>query len=429
MKKTFFLLWAVLIYAAALTAQPELEIRLFELPDVTFRPIQTPKGFESAFELLVKQPLDHQHPEKGFFYQRVFLSHAGFDRPSVIITEGYNRPSNRIYELSVLLGANQIDVEHRYFGVSLPENADDYSYLNLEQATADLHRIRTLLGEIYREDWIASGISKGGQTTIFYRYFYPEDVTVSVPYVAPLNLDLEDKRIYSFLNSVGTPECRKAIYDLQVRLLKERDKAMPLLRWHSKGAGATFDYLGFDAAYEYAVLEYSFSFWQMGHDCGDIPGKNADLETVLEHFVSVSGLDFFSDQSMTDYASHYYQAGTQMGYYSYDTAPFKGLLKALPYSPNPSAIFMPGKKQAPFDPTLVRNVSEWLKKNGDNFIYIYGSTDTWSATAVPPSDQTNSVWFMMEGKSHGGARIANMSEGEKTLLINTLEQWLERDID
>ncbi len=48
---------------------------------------------------------------------------------------------------------------------------------------------------------------------------------------------------------------------------------------------------------------------------------------------------------------------------------------------------------------------------------------------MPPSDQTNSVWFMMEGKSHSGARIANMTEGEKTLLINTLEQWLERDID
>lgn len=427
MKRPFFLLLAILVSAITLIGQSELERRLFELPDVIFSPIQAPRGFESAYELRVRQPVDHKDPAKGYFYQRVFLSHAGFEQPNVIITEGYERPSNRIYELTMLLRANQIDVEHRYFGASVPEKADDYTYLTLEQATADLHRIRQLLGQIYQEDWVATGISKGGQTTIFYRYFYPDDVTVSAPYVAPLNLELEEKRIYSFLRSVGTDECRKAIYEVQVRLLKNRDEVLPLLKWYAKGADLSFDYLGFEAAFEYAILEYPFSFWQMGHKCEDIPAKNEDLEKVMEHFVSVSGLDFFADASMTGYASHYYQAASQMGYYGYETEPFKGLIKVLPA--RPSAIFPPNKKEVAFDPTLVRNVSEWLKKNGNNFIYIYGSTDTWTATGVPPSDQTNSVWFMMEGKNHGSARIANMSPEEKTLLINTLEQWLQLDIE
>lgn len=426
MKRSFLLLWTVLASFTLLNSQSALELRLYELPDVIFKPIETPEGFETAYELQVKQPLDHKHPEKGHFYQRVYLSHAGFDQPNVLITEGYHRPSNRIYELTDLLDANQIEVEHRYFGTSVPQPLD-YTYLRLEQVASDLHRVRELLGQIYDEEWVATGISKGGQTTIFYRYFYPEDVSVSVPYVAPLNLDYEDKRIYDFLRTVGTDECRKAIYDLQVRLLKNRDKVLPLLRWHAKGSGATFDYLGFETAFEYGVLEYPFSFWQLGHDCATIPGKDADLEAVIDHFIAVSGMDLFNDRSMTDYASHYYQAGTEMGYYGYETEPFKGLLKAVPEKPH--AVFMPNKKTAPFDPTLVRKVSDWLGKNGNNFIYIYGAVDTWSATGVPPSDKTNSVWFMMDGKDHRTARIANMTASERKLFIDTLEQWLQRDIE
>lgn len=426
MKRFIIFIGAILLAASSLYSQSDLERRLFELPDVIFTPIETPDGFEKAYELQVKQPIDHKHPEKGYFHQRVFLSHAGFDRPNVIITEGYIRPKNRIYELTTLLDANQIEVEHRYFGTSTPKPLD-YTYLNLEQEAADLHYVRELLGKIYTDDWVATGISKGGQTTIFYRYFYPGDVTVSVPYVAPLNLDFKDKRIYDFLANVGSDECRKAIYDVQVRLLKNRDKVMPLLRWYSKGKGYTFDYLGFEAAFEYAVLEYPFSFWQLGHDCAAIPGKHASLETLVDHFISIDLLDQFQDQAMVDYASHYYQAGTEMGYYGYDTKPFKGLIKVLPAEP--SAVFMPNKTIATFNPVLVRNVSEWLKKNGDNFIYIYGATDTWSATGVPPSDETNSVWFSMPGKDHRTARIANMTAAERKLFIDTLEQWLGTEIE
>ena len=35
------------------------------------------------------QPLDHRRPEKSSFRQRVIVSHVGFDRPTVIVTEGY----------------------------------------------------------------------------------------------------------------------------------------------------------------------------------------------------------------------------------------------------------------------------------------------------------------------------------------------------
>lgn len=427
MKIRFIFIIIVLVHHIC-WAQTDLEKQLFELPDVIFTAIDTPEGFEAAYTLMIKQPLDHNHPERGHFYQKAYLSHVGVNNPMVIITEGYNRNHNRIYELTKLLNANQIDVEHRYYGESIPDSID-YQYLNLEQATADLHRINVILKNIYQQKWISTGISKGGQTTIFYRYFYPEDVDVSVPYVAPLNLELEETRIYDFLDKIGTEECRSKITDVQLRILNNREETLDKLRWYSKGAKLEFTYLDYEEAIEYAVLEYPFSFWQWGGKCEEIPTDTASLNETLEHFIDVSGISFFSDRDMEAYKSHYYQAGTQMGYYSYEVEGFEDLLQALPKDKNPSAVFMPDHMEYTFDNTLPKKVDAWIKRNGDQFIYINGANDTWSATAVQPNKDRDALWFNMEGKDHGQARIRNMSDKDRKKLIEQLESWLDLELE
>jgi hypothetical protein len=404
-----------------------METALFDLPDVSFRRIETPDGFTAAWELTIRQPLDHDHPEKGCFYQKAYLSHRGSDRPMVLCTEGYQRPRNRIYELTQLLDANQLDVEHRFFGESIPDTPD-YAYLNLRQATADLHHIRELFRALYREPWVSTGISKGGQTTLFYRYYYPDDVRVSVPFVAPLNLSPQDSRIYEFLDTVGTASCRQAILDFQRKLLRERGEILPRLHWYARGAGLSFDYLGFGTAFEYAVLEYPFSFWQWGHGCAGIPGTDTPLDSLTDHLVKVSGIDFFADESMRTYAPHYHQAGTEMGYYGYRTAPFVGLLEHLPTDTDVSAVFMPDKQPPDFDGRLVRQVKDWLDAEGNNIIYVNGDADTWSATAIRPSGRTNAAFFFLPGADHANARIRQFSSADRAKLIGLLEAWLGIDI-
>ena len=422
-------LFLLLFLAPAwLLAQPSaLEVKLFNLPDVIFKKIDTPEGFEAAYELQIRQLIDHEDASKGFFYQRAYLSHRSFGAPMVIATEGYQRPSNRLYELTNYLAANQLDVEHRYFGASIPDDPN-YKYLNLKQATADLHYARELLGQAYQGPWVSTGISKGGQTTIFYRYFFPDDVAASVPYVAPLNLELRDKRIFTFLDTIGSDACRQALRQVQVRLLKEREAVLPRLKWYAEGAGYQFTYLSLEEAFEYSVLEYPFSFWQVGGaTCEEIPdAKTAALDVVLEHFMKTVGIDFFNDESMVNYASHYWQAGTEMGYYGYETDDFKGLLKAL--SGEPSAVFMPGKMPMTFEPSLVRKVYDWAQTEANQMIYINGGIDTWSATGVPPSDKVDALWFIMPGKNHGSARIRHMSEADRELLLNTLGKWMAEDV-
>lgn len=417
-----------LIFNLTLAAQSELEMQLFGLPDVSFKKIDTPKGYETAYQLKIRQPIDHNNPEKGHFYQRVFLSHKSFDAPMAIITNGYGRPTNRITEVAKLTGANQLNVEHRYFLESSPDSLD-YEYLDFEQVTADLHHITTLFKKLYDGKWISSGISKGGTTTIFYRYFYPDDVDVSIPYVAPVNHSAEDVRIYEFLDEVGTAECRAAIKEYQVAMLENADVMKAYLKWFTKGKGLEFNYLRMGEAYEYAILEYPFSFWQWGSDCDTIPKNHADVDAMLQHFVDVVGLEFYSDASMENYGSHYFQSAEEMGYYGFEVEEFKHLLMNLDTSSNPSAIFTPDRMDVTFKGELTNKVYEWTQNTDLPFIYINGANDTWSATAVPEVKRSPSLWFFMKDKSHGDARIKNMTEVNKNRLVRRLGSWIGEELD
>ena len=429
MRKKLLSVFLFIVLGTMASAQTQnLENLLFELPDLIFEKTTTATALETVYQLKVKQPVDHTNPSKGFFYQKVYLTHRGFNKPTVIVTEGYNRGQNRIYELTELLNANQLDVEHRFFGESMPEPLD-YQYLNLKQASADLHHIRQLFSKIYTKKWVSTGISKGGATTIFYRYFYPDDVAVSVPYVAPINTAFEDQRIYKFLDTIGTDACHKKVRAFQESLLNNREKILPLLKFYSMGSRSEFSYLNLEQAFEYTVLEYPFSFWQYGHSCDIIPNNMASIEDMTAYLLSVSDISFFSDQMMQAYGSHYYQSATEMGYYGYETKDFKGLLTALPTKTNPHATFLPNKMKADFDGQLLKDVNKWLKTEAHKFIYINGAIDTWSATAVRPNANVDAEWFFMEGKHHGTARIANMNDAEKARLIQALEKWLAIDIE
>lgn len=414
------------LLTTALCSQSKLKTDLFLLEDVIFKEIDAPQGYEAAFELMVKQPLDHKNPSAGSFYQKVYLSHKSFDAPNVIVTEGYNRDRNRLYELSYYLDANQIQVEHRYFGASVPDEIN-YDYLDLEQATADVHRINKLMREIYNGPFISTGISKGGMTTLFYRYFYPDDVDISVPYVAPINVDFKDKRIYDFLDNVGTAECRKKIKEYQTHLLKNKDTYLPLVKWYAKGAGNSFERLGIEGAYELAVLEYSFSFWQYGIPCENIPSADADQEAILDHFLGTSGVDFFSDKMIDGYAPFYYQMGNEMGYYGYETDDFKKYIDVV--GDEPSAVFSPNGVTTTFEPELTRTAKKWMENDLEKVIYINGAIDTWSATAIEPNKKLDALVFNLENKHHGSARIRSMSDEELQLLENTIERWLKMDIE
>jgi hypothetical protein len=299
--------------------------------------------------LLIKQPIDHQHPEVGFFYQKVLLLHKGFDKPTVLENNGYSLFDDR-NEVEQALDANNINMEYRFYGKSKPDSIP-WEYLTIEQATADMHSINELFRNIYKGKWISTGVSKGGETSIYYKYFYPNDVDLTVPYVAPLDNSLEDKRIYHFFDTIGTAECRNKIFQLQLFLLQHENEALEKLKWYSKGADLHYSYTGsIGKSFEYAVLEYSFSFWQYYGECDSIPA-NKSLDDYIESLLKISNIYSFADEGIKLFEAHYYQASTQSGYYGYNIVPFKKYLHY--FKENPSASFPPKSAVLkPFDSTL-----------------------------------------------------------------------------
>lgn len=116
--------------------------------------------------MYLTQPLDHRHPEKGSFRQRVIVGHVGYDRPTVIVTEGYGagyalRPTYR-EELSELFDANMIFVEHRYFLESTPEPCD-WQYLTAENSAEDLHAVTTAFKTLYLANGSVRGSARVGR--------------------------------------------------------------------------------------------------------------------------------------------------------------------------------------------------------------------------------------------------------------------------
>ena len=250
----------------------------------------------------------------------------------------------------------------------------------------------------------------------------------SVPYVAPVNREFEEQRIYYFLDTVGDDKCRKKILDFQLRVLEKEKEIMPLLKFYALGAGLEFNYVNLGQAFELAVLEYPFSFFQWGYNCSEIPPRNASVEELTTYLLATSGIDFLSDASMIAYGAHYYQSAQEMGYYGYELDDYRKYLKYLPKDTNPHAAYVPGKLEVKFDDRLLKKIHPWLAKNGNRMIYIYGALDTWSASAVEQSDEVDALWFIMPDKHHGSARIRNLSDTNKEKLIATLERWLEIDI-
>lgn len=195
------------------------------------KPLSNSVGYAAKFVLNFSQPLDHQHPDKGQFSQRVIVMHRATDRPTVIVTEGYSADyalsPNYLEELSSLFNTNVIFVEHRFFAASTPTPCN-WQYMTEQNAMNDLHDIVSAFKTIYHNKWISTGISKGGQTCMEFRTFYPNDVDVSVPYVGPLCYAVEDGRHEPFLRQDGTALDRKRIHDFQTEILSRKQRLLPL---------------------------------------------------------------------------------------------------------------------------------------------------------------------------------------------------------
>jgi hypothetical protein len=399
----------------------DLLSQLGDIPGVSVAKIKGDSTFSKYYELYFTQALDHKNPELGTFKQRVLLGHHDFSKPMVVEIQGYNIWTEKAGELSKLLGANQLTIEHRYFKNSMPDSLD-WNYLNIKQAAADQHVVIQALKKIYQNKWISTGISKGGQTTIYHRYFYPNDVDVSVPYVAPHNLAREDQRIQKHLANVGSKETRDKIYQFQLACFKNKGKLLPLADAHAKEKNYSFS-MGLEKALDLSILEYPFAYWQWGGiTFYNIPDENASVEEIFTHLLKVSGMDFFDEISLKPSLAFYHQALTEIGMYSYEIAPFKQYLN---YEEDLTFDHVfPNEPIREFNASSMIKINKWLQADAEKMLFIYGEYDTWSATAVDLNGNDKCKKFINPEGSHK-TRINSFPTEMKKEIVSTLEEWMD----
>ena len=400
--------------------------QLAALPGVSNVETLKSTHFPEKYVFFIKQQLDAKDASKGYFEQRVVLCHRGFDRPTVLVTEGYNANyalrEGYIEELSKLFDTNIITVEYRYFDKSMPKPCN-WDYLTVENSLYDLHHVNQTLHAMYKGKWIATGISKGGQTTMFYRSYFPDDVDISVPYVAPLNKGVEDGRHEKFLQyQVSTKENRQKVLDFQLLLFKRKAALLPMFEKYCNDKKYVFN-APLAEIFDYSVFEYAFAFWQWGTPASQIPANSATTEVLFKHLTEISGPDYFATGQPTQ--AFFIQAARELGYYGYDIEPFKDLLFIRTSKDYLQRIMLPEGITIQFQPELYKKLTNFIATSDPRLIFVYGEYDPWTSVGITKLDGKKNMFVAIQPKGSHRARINTLPDSLRDKVIKTIKLWLE----
>ncbi|MEU3226024.1 S28 family serine protease [Streptomyces sp. NPDC006976] len=403
----------------------DIKDRILAIPGMSLIEEKPYAGYR-YFVLNYTQPVDHRHPSKGTFQQRVTLLHKDTSRPTVFYTGGYNvstSPSRS--EPTRIVDGNQVSLEYRFFTPSRPSPAD-WSKLDIRQAADDQHRVFTALKRIYSKNWLTTGGSKGGMTATYYERFHPKDMDGVVAYVAPNDVvNNEDSAYDRFFANVGTKECRDKLNGVQREALIRRAPLEERYARYASDNGYTFDTVGtLDKAYEAVVMDYIWAFWQYSllADCDAIPAdaEHASDQAIWDSVDSISGFSAYADQGLANYTPYYYQAGTQLG--SPDIKqPWLGNLSRYGYQP--PRTFVPRSIPMRFQPQVMRDIDTWVRHHATHMLYVYGENDPWGAERFRlGAGARDSYVFTVPGGNHG-SNVAGLVPSENATATAAILRW------
>ena len=380
--------------------------------------LKTNINFKEYYEIIIRQSVDHSNP-KSKFNQRIYIGFQNFNAPTVMVTDGYAidyaSQSDYTNELAKELQANIVVAEHRFFGKSVPDSMD-WRLLTVKQAADDYHFIKSILEKLLTGKWLCTGISKGGQAALSYKMFYPEDITGAVVY----GTAVKNKQIVfadSILSGLSQTTNGKKIRELQHYLFKHKVTLMPYFIEFCEQKNFDFSPLDHETVFDFLLLELPFSFWQNGNRPQDIPDSTATTSYLLGYLIKVVHPRFFSIQNKKQLEPAFYMFYHELGYYEYNTAPFKKYLKQKDYS---NKYFTPQSISIQFDNSYQKALNSFVNStNTKNVLFIYGQNDPWTLQTT-----THKNVFIVPGGSHK-SRIADFSTEEQNAIYNTLASWLK----
>jgi hypothetical protein len=406
--------------------------QLKHLPGVTYlgKNPYPPAGYQ-VYELEIRQPIDHHRPWGPTFEQHLELYQRNLAAPMVMYVSGYFNytflsPHDTYLSVPAdIVGGNQISVESRFYGDSVP-HPTLWKYLTIWQEAADEHHVVQVFKKLYHARWLISGVSKGGETAIFHDYYYPHDFAGTFAWSAPSITDTFSHSYDNFLANVGTASCRAALLQAQIRALRNRAAFEAKIAAAAKAVHQTFhDWrYGLDEEFEVTVLETPFVFWQYGGDCSAIPGAKATLQQLYNWFNVISDWLGGDDQQSAPYFAYDYQAGTQLGYpIIHERAELGSLLHYPLSAQNPEQDMPPNIPVRPLNQGLMRAVHQWVLTHGNRLLFLYGGDDPWSAErfSLGPGTRDSAI-FTIPGGDHISP-YTDLSPAQQKAFVEMIRTW------
>lgn len=346
-------------------------------------------GNYRSFQVKFKQPVDHDHPELGTFLQKAYIFYVGEDRPTVFYTCGYGffaSPYNLVLDLAVSLSANAVIVEHRYYGGSKVENDPRWNFLTIEQAAADHHAIFEALKPLLPKSWISTGLSKDGETAVFYRYLYPKDTDVTVAFCSPFMTSLYDSSVGTYLqNECGTPAEHDQMVALMRRMLEGGEsgiykKFKEQMSLRNPSVDASFTH------YVHFCFEYFFAVFQV---------RTKRLPPIDSSSDELFGV-IMNDAITNDYIEidqNYYpwfvQLAKQLGRYEHPYESYADLLKGTSFDKEKMVKCLTPLNEEDrwlyetYDNSIIKNIREqFLPSTNLPFLFVYSMNDPWSGAGI-----------------------------------------------
>ena len=405
------------------------EEKLSGISDIKYEKLSSPIANYNYYLLSINQAIDHTNPSIGSFSQKVRLFIKNPDSPSIILTNGYGLSSKKNikkHELTEKLNANQIEVEHRYFGESKPEQID-WSTLTIKQAATDHHRIIELLKLLFRGKWISAGTSKGGMTASYHRRFFPNDIEGTVAYVAPLSLDIWDERYASYSMSVVDKRSIEKYKLYQRQALLKIDSLVLILDSWAKENG----YEVSDSKYstkdrleaEIALSWITAASWYPNMNSEKLPLADDNAYTYLEYIYQSTYFRFLTTSGLVNYYPYHVHAALELGNFS---APLDHIKDLLTSDVKDFGLNFPTINLPTFNPNVMQDIYQWAQNDAKNIIFIYGKEDIFTAGAYPiTTDIDKETQIHIEPGVHG-IKISDLSATAQKQIFDALNRWIRK---
>lgn len=412
--------------------------RLNAIDDVTAYEISTSLPDYRAFSVTIEQPQVHGSVGGATFSQRMLLLHRADDAPMIAATTGYDLFGGPDVwadyrgEVTRLTNGNQLMIEHRFFGESIPDaNVRDWEALTVQNAAADSHKMRVLLGEIYSGAWIGTGVSKGGMTAIFHHTYFPDDLDGIVPYVAPISFGMEDFRYLEFLRNIGPDDgaCAANVRGIALALLERIDEIAPLAAQYSPGAAGLKDDVVLASAGQNAFgLEWSFwQSWGSQQACDALPAPDGAAEDLAPFaiFSATNSLGLY-ENTLAPYS---YQVAYELGSQGFDYGELTPYLDSLPWDallPGPPP---PWNAYPAFNGQTMVDVDTFMRTEAENVLAVYGEWDPWTAGKITIDENNNNNHLLVAPGVGHAARISMLSESDKATALAALSDMAGVELD